>query len=86
MLTWYEFFFSRGAPSVLHSALQLMTGSTRKRIPLSELVTLLVRRDRSPQSILDWTDRATRLRKAKNKRGEYNSDKDWGKVPNEETR
>ncbi len=78
MLTWYEFFFSRETPSILRSALQLMTGSTRKRMPLSELVTLLVERDRSPQSILDWTDRATRLHmnKAKNKRTEYNSDKD----------
>ncbi|GHO90781.1 hypothetical protein KSF_008290 [Reticulibacter mediterranei] len=65
MLTWYEFFFSRGSVEILRSALQLMTGSTRKRIPLSELVTLLAQRGRSPQSILDWTDRAARLQKRK---------------------
>lgn len=60
-LTWYEFFFSRGTPLIIRSALQLMAGSTRKRIPLGEIVTLLVQRGRSPQSIMDWTDRTARL-------------------------
>ncbi len=68
MLTWYEFFFSRGTPVIIRSALQLMTGSTRRRMPLSELVTLLVQRGRSPQSILDWTDRAARLHMRKTQR------------------
>jgi len=67
LLTWYEFFFSRGTPLLLQAALRLMTGSMRKRLSLSDLVVLLVQRGRSTQDVLSWMDRMDRL-KAKSKR------------------
>jgi TniQ len=66
LLAWYEFFFSQGNPLMLQAALQLMTGSRRKQLPLSTLVDLLVKRGRSPQDVVNWMNRLSLLRREKN--------------------
>jgi hypothetical protein len=62
-LAWYAFFFSQGMPQVMRLAMRLAdklpVNATLKRLPLGELVALLVQRGHSPQNVQRWMERAS---------------------------